>query len=108
MTTKHNIKVLDGHVVLWWDFNCENPDCTLCKTSLLAPPPQNFDTTKNTSTIEGIVTVGTCGHMFHSTCISAHLKNTACCPIDKLTWTISKNLKSGAIMPTSDNVTFKK
>ena len=90
---KLNVK---GHYFYCPDLQIENYDkhlnkkkllaeCAICKRSILEA---SYETITNNRSIaqETEVSIGKCGHMFHSDCISAWLKTNNTCPIDKVEW----------------------
>lgn len=67
-----------------------NIECVICKKSLLESP---YDILLDNTQISELtdLTVGKCGHMFHSYCIdkwfdSLQYNETRCCPLDKVEW----------------------
>lgn len=60
-------------------------ECAVCKRFILEP---SYDSITNSRNIvqESDITIGKCGHMYHSDCINSWLKTNNTCPIDKVTW----------------------
>ena len=60
-------------------------ECAICKRFILEP---SYDSITNARNIvqESDITIGKCGHMYHSDCINSWLKTNNTCPIDKVAW----------------------
>jgi hypothetical protein len=60
-------------------------ECAICKRFILE---SSYDSITNNHNIvhESEVTIGKCGHMYHSDCITSWLKTNNVCPIDKVNW----------------------
>jgi hypothetical protein len=60
-------------------------ECAICKRFIME---SSYDSITNNSKIiaESEITIGKCGHMFHSECIGSWLKSNNICPIDKVSW----------------------
>lgn len=61
-------------------------ECHLCRQDLLAP---SFEDLQN-GNLKCDISLGSCGHAFHKTCIDRFYKNCMSCPIDKTPWNLSK------------------
>lgn len=60
-------------------------ECVICKRSIFEPSYESI--TDNTQIIkESEITIGKCGHVFHSICINNWTKSNKICPIDKVEW----------------------
>jgi hypothetical protein len=60
-------------------------DCAICKRFILDP---SYDSITNNRNIvnESEITIGKCGHIYHTDCINSWLKTNNVCPIDKINW----------------------
>jgi hypothetical protein len=90
---KLNIK---GHYFYCPDLQIDNYDkhlnkqkligeCAICKRSILEASYE-FITNNCNIALENEITIGKCGHMYHSECINSWLKTNTICPIDKVGW----------------------
>jgi hypothetical protein len=60
-------------------------ECAICKRFIMEPSYDSITNNRNI-TQESDITIGKCGHMFHSDCINSWLKTNNSCPIDKVGW----------------------
>lgn len=60
-------------------------DCAICKRSIL---DSSYEAITNLEYVglQTQVTIGKCGHMFHTECINNWIKTNNICPIDKIGW----------------------
>jgi hypothetical protein len=60
-------------------------ECAICKRAILE---SSYEAITNLEYLnqENKITVGKCGHMFHSECINSWTKTNNICPIDKVAW----------------------
>ena len=88
-----NIK---GHYFYCPDIEIENYDkhitkdsllkeCAVCKRSIMDASYENITNNSNIL-LENEITIGKCGHLFHSECINSWTKINPICPIDKIKW----------------------
>jgi hypothetical protein len=64
-----------------------NKECVICKRLLTEPSYNTISDNKSILKITEI-SIGKCGHSFHKDCIDCWLKNSMCCPIDRIKWCI--------------------
>ncbi|AYV81432.1 MAG: hypothetical protein Harvfovirus33_10 [Harvfovirus sp.] len=76
-------------------------ECSLCRTNLLAPSLEDLQ--KGNLKIVNIL--GACNHTFHKTCIDAHCKENASCPVDKTPWNIGRVIHVPDVIRRGDDVT---
>ena len=89
---------LDLHMVYELDHtHITEHICKLCKRNLAAPTLDNIQI----GDINSKVSLGKCGHSFHTTCIDKYIKTgSMACPIDNTTWALNREL--------DQNIVFKK
>ena len=68
-------------------------ECIICKRNIYEPSYNIITSNKNIAT-ETEITIGKCGHIFHSDCITNWLKQSNTCPIDKVCWHTFRTLDS--------------
>ena len=60
-------------------------ECAICKRFILESSYDSITSNHNIVN-ESEITIGKCGHMYHSECINSWLKTNNVCPIDKVAW----------------------
>lgn len=91
MSLNLKLKKLDCTAV--WKYNFpQNTDekCQICRRAIMAPSHDDI----NNNNLVSKISVGKCGHAFHSECIKNYCKKNVSCPIDFTHWEISKELES--------------
>jgi len=79
-------------VVATWEYATENSDCALCHRDLMMPIVMND---ANQPRYVGDVTIGSCNHGFHSSCIKSWLSHgNANCPHCQAIWKTNNNVGS--------------
>jgi len=97
---KGKLTLTSMRVVTTWEYDVDNSECTLCHRDLMVPIPvtnTNINTqTKNSHPrYENDVSVGTCHHGYHVSCINSWVKSgNNCCPKCKTPWKTDKNVSS--------------
>lgn len=85
-------------------------DCKLCKRPLLAPPLHELevDGDKNIK-IEGRLSKGKCGDVFHEKCIENSMASGCIsCPTCNIPWQTGTLLRSSVVSGNIENLTIKK
>lgn len=91
---KIKLTLKNMRVIATWNYTSENNDCKLCHKDLLDPVEDTI-----TNKINGDVTIGTCKHGFHTTCINTWItKGNISCPLCQTSWKIDKNVGSSVYM----------
>ncbi len=89
------LKSLDCTAVWKYNFPQNTEDkCQICRRSIMAPSHEDV---KNKNLISRI-SIGKCGHAFHSECIQNYCKKNVSCPIDYTQWETSKELEGPNII----------
>ena len=68
-------------------------ECVICRRNLCEP---SYETITDNKKIfrETDITIGKCGHLFHSDCIDEWLKKCDKCPIDNVKWCFHREIDS--------------
>lgn len=93
MATKLDIKIKSLNVSGAWKYDFPqntNDSCQICRKHIMAP---SYDDIQKKETISKI-SIGKCGHAYHSSCINKFCKTNVSCPIDYTPWELSKELES--------------
>lgn len=105
---KGKLTLTSMHVVATWEYDVDNQECTLCHRDLMTPIPVtntniNGQTNNNKPRYENDVSVGTCRHGYHVSCINSWVKNgNNSCPKCKTPWKTDKNVSSSVyVYPSS-------
>ncbi len=80
-----------------WKYNFpQNTDdkCQICRRHIMAPSHEDIQNNNLVSRI----TVGKCGHAFHSECIHNYCKKNVSCPIDFTQWEQAKELEGPNVL----------
>lgn len=79
-------------------------ECNICKRSIHDASYQNIiDNTKIINNTE--ISIGKCGHFFHTECIKTWLEKEKTCPIDKNDWHYCRNVdtQTNLVLKTTNN-----
>jgi hypothetical protein len=80
-------------------------ECSICKRSVLDVSYENIiDNSKIINNTE--ISIGKCGHFFHTECIKSWLTKDKNCPIDKTAWHYCRNVDThtNLVLKSSNNV----
>ncbi len=88
-----NIEIEDLTILGSWCFagtEINNNQCNICKRDIMAP---SYERLKK-GTLDTIISLGKCGHSFHSDCIASTLKSTSStsCPSCTTPWNLDREL----------------
>jgi hypothetical protein len=98
------LKSLDCTTVWKYNFPQNTEDkCQICRRSIMAPSHEDI----NNKNLISRISIGKCGHAFHSECIKNYCKKNVSCPIDYTQWETSKELEGpniikGKVEPKND------
>jgi hypothetical protein len=109
-----NIEKID--IVASWNFTGDSIDelnphnCKICRRALVAPSLQEIQLNKSNSVvIEGRLSKGICGHIFHEDCINRSVKSGGgSCPNCNVRWQTAKNIKSNALAGNIEQLMLKR
>lgn len=88
---------LDCTVIWKYDFpQNTGGKCQICRRSIMAPSYEDI----NNRNLVSKITIGKCGHAFHSECINNYCKKNVSCPIDFTQWEKCKEIEG----PTSISI----
>lgn len=88
---KDRVEIESLHIVGFYSFEAgksTNNECYLCKQNLLSPSPDDLQ--KGNFNIN--ISIGSCGHVYHKTCILAHCARDNDCPIDETLWIFANEI----------------
>jgi hypothetical protein len=89
------LKSLDCTTVWKYNFPQNTEDkCQICRRSIMAPSHEDI----NNKNLISRISIGKCGHAFHSECIKNYCKKNVSCPIDYTQWETSKELEGPTII----------
>ena len=86
-----NLKLKSLDCIASWKYNFpQNTEdkCQICRRSIMAPSPEDITNNNLTSKI----TIGKCGHAYHSYCINNYCNKNVSCPIDYTQWEKLKDI----------------
>ena len=92
-----NIKLKSLDCTTMWKYNFpQNTEdkCQICRRSIMAPSHEDI----NNKNLISRISIGKCGHAFHSECIKNYCKKNVSCPIDYTQWETSKELEGPNII----------
>ena len=64
----------------------DNTECSICKNKLTEPSITMCNSQQTNFSSTCTVSLGKCGHAFHTDCINKWNQNVDTCPIDNSTW----------------------
>lgn len=83
---KVGIEILSMEIKGVWNYKVlEDTDgkCSICRNDLMLPTENNI----KKELIKPQISVGDCGHIYHTFCIDEYTKKTAhICPVDRTKW----------------------
>lgn len=100
LDVKSKIEILDINLHMSYNLDYTHVTehmCKICKRNINAPSLDDVQT----GNINSGVSLGKCGHSFHTSCIDKYVKSgNISCPIDMTPWNLNKELDK--------NITYKK
>ena len=102
------MKLNNINIIASWVFDSPYVnECTLCSKHLVALSPQslnNYNTTKKHIIQNEYTVKGSCGHMFHKTCMDSLVNNGSnICPMCRTPWKTA-NIMSTSSLPSTNNI----
>ncbi len=97
-----NLKLNSLDCTAVWKYNFPQNTggkCQICRRSIMAPSHEDITNNNLTSKIS----IGKCGHAFHSDCISNYCKKCVSCPIDYTNWELLKNIEGPVLISIKHN-----
>ncbi len=100
-----NLKLNSLDCTAVWKYNFPQNTggkCQICRRSIMAPSYEDI----NNNNLISKITIGKCGHAFHSECINNYCKKNVSCPIDFTHWEMLKDIEGPvlvSIKPNSEN-----
>lgn len=91
---KLDIKLTNINLIFQWKFkldNCDDRNCKICRSTLDTIPPQMFEkNAQGNIVVDHKICIGKCKHIFHKSCIDAHIKDINLCPVCNTNWETEK------------------
>jgi hypothetical protein len=92
-----NLKLSSLECSAVWKYNFPQNTggkCQICRRSIMAPSHEDI----NSNNLVSRISIGKCGHAYHSECIKNYCKKNVSCPIDFTHWTTQKEIEGPTLV----------
>jgi hypothetical protein len=102
-----NLKLNSLDCTAVWKYNFPQNTggkCQICRRSIMAPSYEDM----NANNLVSRISIGKCGHAYHSECIKNYCRKNVSCPIDFTHWTTEKEIEGPNLVTINTKSTSDK